>query len=303
MPIITVNILLTTYNQKKYIGKAIEGILAQKTNFLWQLIISDDGSTDGTREICEKYQQKHPDKIRLLAKDKNCGRFRNLAKLMKVANAQYLAICAGDDEWIDEKKLQKQVEFLDSHPDYAICYTRYREKNERTGKEIIKPTKKEVGQESETDIHNFLKRWRIASSSMLFRGASFQDFPYHQYKYLEDTHLVYYSMMRGKGKILNFVGTLYRIHDNNVYGNKDELKQAIINQKVFGDLATIFPNDKVLTKRFNYLNFIIAQNYDQQRNWQERDRYLQQLTSFQPGILLKFNYKFYGLLQRIFRYN
>ncbi len=294
-----VDVLLTTYNQKKYIIDAVESILAQKADFSWQLVISDDGSSDGTREILEEYQEKFPKKINLLPREKNQGRFKNLEKLMKTAKADYLALCAGDDYWLDEKKLQKQIDFLEENPDYSICYTRYREEREKYGISVIKPTWKEMFFESKTNIENFLKRWRIASSSMVFRSSSFENFPYEKYKFLEDTHLVYYSMLQGKGKILNFIGTVYRIHDTNVYASKDEITQMVINQKVFKDLYLAFPEDEVLAKRYNYLTFRLAKYYFKNKKQTEMNQYLLEMVTLSPNFFLNLPFKFYSISKRI----
>lgn len=296
-----VDVLLTTYNQKRYIVDAIKSILAQKTSFSWRLVISDDGSSDGTREILEKYQEKFPEKIVLLPREKNRGRFKNLEKLMKAASADYIALCAGDDYWLDEKKLQKQVNFLENNRDYSICYTRYHEEQEKYGIYVVKPNWKELLFESTTNIKNYLKRWRIASSSMVFRSSSFKNFPYEKYQFLEDTHLVYYSMLSGKGKILNFIGTVYRIHENNVYASKDEITQTAINQKVFKDLYLIFPEDKVLAKRYNYLTFNLASYYFKIKKQTEVDKYLQELVSLSPNFFLTLPFKFYSLAHRIIK--
>ena len=296
-----IDILLTTYNQKKYIVDSLESILAQKTDFSWKLIVSDDGSGDGTREIIEKYQKKFPNKIELLPREKNQGRFKNLEKLMKAVNADYIALCAGDDYWLDEKKLQKQVDFLERNKDYSICYTRYREEQEKYGIYVIKPNSKEIFFESKTNIENFLKRWRIASSSMVFRSSSFKNFPYEKYQFLEDTHLVYYSMLQGKGKILNFVGTVYRIHEANVYASKDKITQMAINQKVFKDLYLVFPEDKVLAKRYNYLTFNLADYYFKNKKENEMKQYLQELVVLSPSFFLTLPFKFYSLAHRIIK--
>lgn len=122
---IVVSIFILTYNQEQFIAQTIESILMQKTNFSYQLVIGEDCSTDATREICQSYASQFPDKIKLLsALEKNIGLIANYMRTIKECDGKYIAICDGDDYWIDEYKLQKQVDFLESNPDFSIVYTR-----------------------------------------------------------------------------------------------------------------------------------------------------------------------------------
>lgn len=124
---ITVSIFILTYNQEKFIAQAIESILMQRTNFHYQLVIGEDCSDDKTRLICDKYAEDYGNKIKLLpSPDKNTGLITNYMRTIKECDGKYIAICDGDDYWIDEYKLQKQVGFLESNPEYSIVYTRVR---------------------------------------------------------------------------------------------------------------------------------------------------------------------------------
>lgn len=124
---VTVSIFMLTYNQEQYIAQAIDSILMQKTNFNFQLVIGEDCSTDTTRNICETYADSHPEKVRLLpALDKNIGLINNYIRTLKACDGKYIAICDGDDYWIDDLKLQKQVDFLESNPDCAIVGTNFK---------------------------------------------------------------------------------------------------------------------------------------------------------------------------------
>ncbi|HWZ35843.1 MAG TPA: glycosyltransferase, partial [Mucilaginibacter sp.] len=114
------------YNHANFIGQAIEGFLKQQTNFRSEILISDDCSTDNTREIINGYIERYPGQIKLLSANTNVGAHKNLANTINAATGKYIAMCEGDDYWIDAYKLQKQVDFLQSNPGYVICchYTR-----------------------------------------------------------------------------------------------------------------------------------------------------------------------------------
>ncbi len=121
-----VSVCLITYNQAQYIKDAIEGVLAQKVTFPIELIIADDFSTDGTREIIIEYQKKYPELINLILQEKNVGPHQNWMDLIQSPVSEYIAYFEGDDYWIDDEKLQSQVDFLEAHPGSGMVCTDYR---------------------------------------------------------------------------------------------------------------------------------------------------------------------------------
>ena len=114
---------MLTYNQENLIGQTIESIMLQETNFSYQLVIGEDFSCDSTRQICENFAGKYSDKVKLLPSDKRLGLINNFMRTIKECDGKYIAVCDGDDYWIDPYKLQKQYDFMESHPDYAVVYT------------------------------------------------------------------------------------------------------------------------------------------------------------------------------------
>lgn len=108
-PLVTIS--CTTYNQECYIEKCIEGFLMQETDFPVEILIHDDASTDSTPEIVKKYQDRYPDLIHVIRQEENQfskGKMVNSFNFKK-AKGKYVALCHGDDYWIDKRKLQKQV--------------------------------------------------------------------------------------------------------------------------------------------------------------------------------------------------
>jgi glycosyltransferase involved in cell wall biosynthesis len=132
-----VSVCMITYNQERYIAKAIESVLMQKTNFDYELVIGEDYSLDKTREICIAYKNKYPNKIKLILAEKNSGTIHNLIQTMKQCSGEYIAMLEGDDYWNDHLKLQKQVDFLDNNPDYGLVHSDFDFFRQRNGK-IIK---------------------------------------------------------------------------------------------------------------------------------------------------------------------
>ncbi len=120
-----VSICSITYNHAPFIRQCLDGFLMQQCNFPIEIIINDDCSTDGTTEIIREYAEKYPDKIFPIFHEENLysqgvrGMFQKF--VFPKAQGKYIAICEGDDYWTDPLKLQKQVDFLESHPDYSMC--------------------------------------------------------------------------------------------------------------------------------------------------------------------------------------
>jgi len=119
-----VSVLMTTYNHERFIAQAIESALMQQTDFDYEIVIGEDSSTDRTREIVIGYQKRYSDKIRLSLSERNLGNFGkpNFVRTLQACRGQYIAMLEGDDYWTDPLKLQKQVDFLDNHPECAICF-------------------------------------------------------------------------------------------------------------------------------------------------------------------------------------
>lgn len=123
-----VSICSITYNHAPFIRQCLDGFLMQQTNFPIEIVINDDCSTDGTTEIIREYAEKYPDKIFPIFHDQNLysqgvrGMF--LKYVFPKVRGKYFALCEGDDYWTDPQKLQKQVDFLEAHPEYSMCFHR-----------------------------------------------------------------------------------------------------------------------------------------------------------------------------------
>jgi len=115
-----VSICCVTYNHEKYVRECMDGFLAQKTNFEFEIVVGEDCSTDSTKEILEGYAQLNKN-IKIVSSKNNVGMTNNFARVIKRASGKYLAFCEGDDYWIDERKLQKQVDFMEENPEFVLC--------------------------------------------------------------------------------------------------------------------------------------------------------------------------------------
>lgn len=119
-----VSILCPTYNHESYLSRTLEGFILQKTNFNFEIIVHDDASTDGTVQIIKKYESKCPHLFTNIYQRQNqfSKSIEKVSQIMfAAARGKYIALCEGDDYWIDPLKLQKQIEFLEQNPDYTGC--------------------------------------------------------------------------------------------------------------------------------------------------------------------------------------
>lgn len=117
-----VSVVVTAYNHENYITQCLDSILMQKGAFDLEVILGDDCSADRTRQIMQEYAERHPDVFILLPPTANMGVTRNIKRCLDACSGDYIAFCEGDDYWTDTYKLQKQMDFLESHPDYALCF-------------------------------------------------------------------------------------------------------------------------------------------------------------------------------------
>lgn len=121
---IVVTVVTVTYNHENYLEKCLGSLISQITDFRYQILVGDDCSTDRTTEIVREFAKKYPDKIVPIIREKNVGSMRNFGELCMRAmkESEFIAFCDGDDYWIDDYKLQKQVDYLRENPKLAGCF-------------------------------------------------------------------------------------------------------------------------------------------------------------------------------------
>ena len=206
-----VSILCATYNQKDYIAQTIEGFLLQKVNFPIEIIIHDDASTDGTADIVRKYEAKHPDLIKGVYQTEN-----QYSKRVAIwdnfiypkAQGKYYAECEGDDYWTDPNKLQRQVDFLENHPDYIFSHTSFQYYDQTNGTFLEdKSAKKnlEIQQTEPDKIGLYIldsNQYRIQTVTTLYRSNLHSMITDHfatsKYFLMGDTQVFFFASQFGK---------------------------------------------------------------------------------------------------------
>lgn len=218
MKIPLLSVCLITYNHEKYIRQAIEGVLCQKVDFDWEFIIADDFSTDGTRAIIIEYKEKFPELIKLILQEKNVGPGRNWFDLMEAPKSKYIAYFEGDDYWIDEKKLQKQVDFLENNTNCVFCFHKaYRISPNNLNYKDVYP--KSVNNTIVT-TEEFFTIPTIPTASLVYRNQTIlNDFIHHS----QGDFVLYCTMLsKGFAGYLDEIMSVYRLHEKGVSSKYNE---------------------------------------------------------------------------------
>ncbi len=217
-PVVTVHMM--TYNQAPYVRQAIEGVMMQKTDFDFELIVGDDGSTDGTREICFEYQKKYPDKIRVLWWHENLYRYGGNAKRAHARwRGEFIAFCEGDDYWTDPQKLQKQVDLI-RKTNAAMCVadTEWRYKDGTVSVEKYNGTRTLLG------LKDLLGKHYFHTTTYLLRRSAWGKCVAKHPEIIIWYDIVVLLLMAETGKIcyLNDVVSAYRVGNGiSAFGEDD----------------------------------------------------------------------------------
>ena len=244
-----VTVLLTTYNHEKYIGEALESVLMQETTFAYEVVVLEDCSTDRTRDILNAYQARYPGKIRLRLAERNQHSNRPFREEFNAAGSPYVAMLDGDDYWTSPQKLQRQVEFLESHPECAICFhnaLRTYEEQERAPLLYNSAKQKPI-----SDIEDLWQYCFIAGCSPLLRKSALGRLPeWYNALPVGDWPLFLLAAEHGKIGYLDDVLGVYRIHPGGAWSKLDnvqriewmiELYQALNEKFEFRYAAVVQP--------------------------------------------------------------
>ncbi len=219
-----VSICVICYNQVPYIRQALDSVISQKISYSREIIIADDFSSDGTREIVMEYAAKYPSLIRVLERNANVGPANNFMELIYAANGKYIAYLEGDDHWTLDTKLQVQLDFLEQHPDFVICFTDALETFSEDSNDKRNYLSGGSKSKSETTINELIFRNYIQTCTVVFRNKLFEKFPdwYGKLK-MGDWPLHLLNAMHGKIKYLAVQTAVHRNHSSGVWSTQHVL--------------------------------------------------------------------------------
>jgi len=233
-----ITVVVMTYNQKDYIKQALDSILSQNIDVDFDILIHDDCSNDGTYQLLLDYQNKHPKKIKIIRQESR--RFLVEGFNMMICNyvvphidSKYVAYCDGDDYWIDNAKLQKQFDFMESNPNYSMCFHsayQLRPNDDLSSKWFIK----DEGDIGLKDLINENPGIPVATSSLFVKSGVFKNFSDWRKAYsIEDLPLYMTAAIEGKIHRLKDIMCVYRQFSIGSWSsqNKNNIERLISHQE------------------------------------------------------------------------
>jgi glycosyltransferase involved in cell wall biosynthesis len=237
--VVKVSVIVVTYNHARFIAQALDSVLAQETDFPYEVIISEDCSTDGTRDIVLEYQRNDFKRIRLLLSAENLNTNDVLTRAIQAAHGRYIALLDGDDYWTSPYKLQKQVQFLDAHPDYSICF--HNALIHFADGDAVDTYYNDVRQKLRPTVVDLWTRNFMATSSVMLRRDAVRELPiWYAAEAFGDWPL--YMLVAEKGDIRYIPETMsvYRRHRDGVFGGMSSAEQLRAILTFYDSMLTKF---------------------------------------------------------------
>jgi Glycosyltransferases involved in cell wall biogenesis len=263
-----VSIACISYNQEKYIRNTIEGFLIQQTTFPFEIIIHDDASTDKTAQIIREYEQKYPNLIFPIIQIENQfskGIKRILATFVfPKCRGKYIALCEGDDYWTDPNKLQKQVDFLESNPDYGLVHTGYTIFSQNKKAFFNPPGKTPPSGKVFLNLleRNFISTLTVMAHTQLLLEASKKLKRDQKFFIMGDYPLWLHIARKRKIGYINDITAVYRFLENSASHSKNV--QSLINfEKSVMDVVKYF----ALINSSQQTEFIVRKRVSEIQNW------------------------------------
>jgi len=235
-PVVTIFCL--TYNHQDYICEALEGFLMQETDFPVEIFVHDDASQDDTQEILKEHQRRYPNLFSLALQKENQwskGFSKNFADHLFRQRGTFVALCEGDDYWTDPKKLQKQVSYLQNHPEVSLCCTSYLKKKESVLEQL------ELNLSRVVTTQNWSFPYSLSTATAMFRLQDLmQSFPTKAPHYVKDIFLWRLLLQRGDAHVLLDCTAVYRIHPGGVFSLQSEFQQHLSNLRTAQSMLAHF---------------------------------------------------------------
>lgn len=292
-----------TKNLEGIIADGMESWLAQKTSFPFEIVLSDDFSTDNTVEVVKSFQAKHPDIIKILTTTKPLGLGDNWIKCMKACQGKYIAFCDGDDLWTDELKLQKQVDYLEANPGCNLVCADYDYISE-TGVFIESEWKKDWYGKKFDIVENLSQSVCTTLTTVIRKSALEPLINAAQRPFIWDTVLWAYTLKEGYGYFFPEKMALRRVQTDGIYTTKSLIEKSYYDINSIHAIKALIKQKKVhqhLDASLYVLNIMIAKEKFKQGGKKEgRQHLLKSALAWNGAAALKNNIKYIYWLGRSF---
>lgn len=229
------SVLVTTYNHERFIAQALESVLMQRVDFEYEIIIGEDCSIDRTRDLVRGFANQHKDKIRLILPPKNLGFSGNkiFEQQLRAVKGNYIAVLDGDDYWESPSKLQKQVDFMERHPDCAMCFHAVKVVYEGdTQASWISGGAKRISKMEDLLEANFMH-----TCSVMLRKESLTNVPGWCFtSEIGDWELFLIAAQHGDIGYIDEVMAVYRKHEDGVYTGSDIIQRIQSRIRMYNNL-------------------------------------------------------------------
>ena len=245
-----VSICVLAFNHEEYLDDCLRGILEQVCDFEYQIVVGEDCSTDKTLQICNRYKYLYPKKIIIINNISNIGLLKNTVNTLKNCTGEYIALCDGDDYWIDRDKLQKQIDFLDENKNFSMHFHKAKI---LSSKPISYLSKFENIKSHNIHIRDIILHHYIPTSSLVFRANLLNETIYQaiEKSHVNDRPLEIMLSDSGPARYSDEIMSVYRINSGSFTNSSSHIKSANAgNLKMYKIL-------NILTKRKFFLYFYI----------------------------------------------
>lgn len=242
----TVSVIIVCYNQEKYIAKALTSALAQKGDFTYEIIVSDDGSADGTPKIIEDFCKKHPKIMRRIGGTQNVGISANFKRCFEEAAGEFVAVLEGDDYWLDDRNLKDKLEFIRKNPECSMVFSKTQMLFEEKGELEIRYLDRQnrIASNKVTGLDFLLDpsmNLIVNFSSCFFRTDLMRTLPQRIYDYrLSEISVAFFLEQHGPIGYINKPLSAYRHHGGGAWSGlnrADQLRSALNVRQVVKDVA------------------------------------------------------------------
>lgn len=280
-----------TYNHKPYIRQALEGFVMQKTTFPYVAVVVDDFSNDGTADIVWEFAEKFPDIIKGICLTENYfsqGKLKRPLMEPWISQARYIALCEGDDCWTDPYKLQKQVDYLETHDDCVLCCHNAWQDFGTSRRFFVNGDVRE----HDISLKELLHKWRIPTASVVFRNSALEKVPFNK-RYLNgDYSLEIRLKSQGELHYLPDVMSVYNMHSDSLSAGMGRNAEKLYGDltSLLSDLSSFFPSQDQPTFDEAIENYSrecadIVRYSDPVRKWFYRKTYTRAIKKWLRSLL------------------
>ena len=235
---IVLSVAVITYNQKDYIAKTLQSIIDQKHNFKYEILVSDDCSTDGTQKVIKEFKKNYPSILKPVFNEKNLGAMANYYATVSRAKGKFLMVCAGDDCWLPGK-VKKQIEFMERNHDFGICYGKAELREVECCESVKQIGANFLDFKDLYYVGNKIPALTVCARMDLFKKYLQEVMPQEKNWLMEDYPFYLYAAFESKIYFMNDLLAVYRVVENSLSHQVDINKQLRFEKSVY-DIKKFF---------------------------------------------------------------